>query len=265
MHFRILAMLSLLLAVSCSKKETTEGPDPLVVGMEMTYPPFEMRNAAGEPDGISVRLAEGLADHLGRPLELKDIAWDGIIPSLTSGKIDLIISSMTRTDERAKTIDFTDGYVTNGLCLLVGKAAPIKSVEDLKARGSEAKIAVKLTTTGHLWAKEHLPEATLIVLADAASCALEVGQGKADAFIYDQVSIFRHAEVHPETTRALLDPIREETWAIGVNKGDDELRESVNEFLSKARDAGTFDALGERYMTEEKKAFEEAGVPFIFH
>jgi len=124
---------------------------------------------------------------------------------------------------------------------------------------------VKLTTTGHLWAKEHLPEAKLTVLADAASCALEGVQDKADAFIYDQVSIFQHAKAHPETTRALLQPIREETWAIGIRQGEDELRQSINDYLKIAREAGTFEALGERYMAEEKKSFEAAGVPFIFH
>ncbi|MEM7147587.1 MAG: transporter substrate-binding domain-containing protein, partial [Verrucomicrobiota bacterium] len=128
-------------------------------------------------------------------------------------------------------------------------------------------VVTKLATTGDIYAKEHLrgEGVKLVTLDDAALCALEVVQGKADVFIYDQISIYKHWENHQDTTRAILEPIREETWAIGIRKGEDELRESVNAFLEGFREAGRFDELAERYMSEEKRAFEKAGVPFIFH
>ena len=94
---------------------------------------------------------------------------------------------------------------------------------------------------------------------------LEVVQGKADVFIYDQISIYKHWKQHQDTTRAILNPIREETWAIGIRKGEDELREQVNAWLADFRAAGRFDELADQYMAEEKKTFEEMGVPFIFH
>ncbi len=253
--------LLLLLLPACGP---STGPDrPLVVGMEMSYPPFEMRGTDNQPDGISVRMAEDLAAHLGRPLRLEDIAWDGIIPSLQSGKIDLIISSMTRTEERSQAIDFSDGYVTNGLCLLVGRDSPIESVDDLQE--SATRVAVKLGTTGHLWAQGHLEGVDLVGLDEASVCALEVAQGKVDAFIYDQISIYKQWKVHADTTRPILKPIREETWAIGIRKGDDALREQVNAWLADFRAAGRFEELAERYMAEERRSFEDLGVPFIFH
>jgi polar amino acid transport system substrate-binding protein len=244
---------------SCSPADD----NALVVGMEMQYPPFEMRGTDNRPDGISVRMAEDLAAHLGRPLRLEDVAWDGIIPSLKTGKIDLIISSLTRTDERAETIDFSDPYVTNGLCMLVGKDSPIRNADDLPE--SNAKIAVKLGTTGHSWALTELEGVDLVVLDEAGTCALEVAQGKADAFIYDQISIYQLWKRHEEKTRAILQPIREEKWAIGIRKGDDALREQVNAWLKSYREAGKFDELADRYMAAEKRTFEEMGVPFIFH
>lgn len=247
----------------CSPKTDPDTVAPLVVGMELNNPPFELRSPQNEPDGVSVRMSEALAKKLGRPLEIADIGWDGLIPALNAGKIDLVISSMTNTPERAQTIDFSDGYVTNGLCMLAGKDTAINSVEDLKT--GEPKIAVKLSTTGHLWAKDALPNANLILLDDVANCALEVAQGKADVFIYDQVSIFRFWQEHPETTRPILEPIRSETWAIALKKGNDTLRTQVNDFLKEFREAGEFDVLAEQYMAEEKAAFEERGVPFIFH
>jgi polar amino acid transport system substrate-binding protein len=253
----------LLPALFCLGSCSPVDDNALVVGMEMQYPPFEMRSTDNQPDGISVRMAEDLAAHLGRPLRLEDVAWDGIIPSLQAGKIDLIISSLTRTDERAETIDFSDPYVTNGLCMLVGKDSPIRNADDLPE--SNAKIAVKLGTTGHSWALAHLEGVDLVVLDEAGTCALEVAQGKADAFIYDQISIYQLWKRHEDKTRAILQPIREEKWAIGIRKGEDELRGQVNAWLKSYREQGKFDALADRYMAAEKKTFEEMGVPFIFH
>lgn len=240
-----------------------KGPKPLVVGMELTYPPFEMRDVQNRPDGIGVRLAEALAESLGRPLQIEDLRFEGLIPALQTGKIDLIISSMTATEERAQTIDFSDGYVTNGLCMLVAKDSPIAGAGDLE--GSGRTIAVKLGTTGHIYARERLPKAKLSVLNHAETCVLEVIQGKADAFIYDQISIYKHWEQHPEETRPILTPIRQETWAIGVRKGEPELRDAVNGFLRRFREDKGFEALAQRYMDQERKAFAEMGVPFIFH
>ena len=138
--------------LSCNETGEGEGPKPLIVGMELAYPPFEMRGPDNEPDGISVRMAEDLAAYLGRPLEVRDVEWNGIIPALKSGKIDAIISSMTNTPERARSIAFSNSYVTNGLCMLVQKNSPIQSIADVKP--GEHKLAVKLATTGHQWARK---------------------------------------------------------------------------------------------------------------
>ncbi|MDF1859036.1 MAG: transporter substrate-binding domain-containing protein [Verrucomicrobiales bacterium] len=248
---------------SCGRKEDSNAPMPLVVGMEMAYPPFEMRGPDNQPDGISVRMAEDLAVYLGRPLELRDVAWDGIIPALQSKKIDVIISSMTRTPERENTIAFSDGYVTNGLCMLVRKDSAIQSIEDVVP--GETKLAVKLATTGHQWATKSLPEVPLITLDEAAACVLEVVQGRADAFVYDQISIYQFWKKYEGETRPILNPIREETWAVGLRKSDEELRAQVNAFLAEYREKGRFDELADRYMAEQKAAFEDMGVPFIFH
>lgn len=231
--------------------------------MELAYPPFEMRGPDNQPDGISVRMAEDLAARLGRPLEIRDVEWDGIIPALQSGKIDAIISSMTRTPEREQAIAFSDGYVTNGLCLLVARDSSIQTAEDLKP--GVHKVAVKLATTGHQWVRAEMPDLELVILDNAANCALEVVQGKVDAFIYDQISIYQFWKRFEKETRPILQPIREETWAIGLRKGDEELRNEVNSFLADYREKGKFDELAARYMAEPKATFEKMGVPFIFH
>ena len=255
----LLTLASLLgFFAGCSKRD----PNTLRIGMELTYPPFEMTNAQDEPDGISVRMSEALSDHLGRPIEIVSVGFDGIIAALRTGKIDLIISSMTKTEERAKSIAFSDPYVTNSLCTLVGKDSTMQSPEELKRPG--IRIAVKGETTGEAYVKQNLPEAVMVRLDQASDCVLQVMQGKVDAFIYDQITIYLAHKQHPEATRAILTPIRAESWAIGLRQGEDELREQVNEFLKDFRAKNGFEKLTDRYMAEEKKAFEEQGIPFIF-
>ena len=92
---------------------------------------------------------------------------------------------------------------------------------------------------------------------------LEVAQGRADAFIYDQLSIYQYAEENKTTTRGLLSPFVEESWAIGIAKNNEALLAQVNEFLDDFRKQDGFGKLGERYLQKEKKFLEASGIPFI--
>jgi polar amino acid transport system substrate-binding protein len=236
-------------------------PDVLLVGMELAYPPFEMADAKGQPEGVSVDLARALATALHRKLEILNTPFDGLIPSLKTGKIDLILSSMTATPERARAIDFSEPYLSTGLCLLAGKNAPVQSAADLDRPGRT--VAVKQGTTGHLYARQ-FKQARVLVLERETACVLEVVQGKADAFLYDQMSVLKHWQQNPDTTRALLAPFQAEQWAIGLRKGDDALRTQVNAFLKDFRAQGGFETLGSRWLGPQKEAFRAAGIPFVF-
>src|SRR6185295_508537 len=81
---------------ACGREKTPQ----LTVGMEMSYPPFEFKNEKSEPDGVDVRIAEELAKYLKLPLKLEEYSFDGLIPALQAGQIDLVISAMTATDFR---------------------------------------------------------------------------------------------------------------------------------------------------------------------
>ena len=228
----------------------------------MAYPPFEMTDPAGKPAGVSVDLANALGAFLHRPVKLENLPFAGLIPALRTGKIDCIISSMTATPERARSIDFSEPYLKTGLCLLVGKDSGIHSLADADRPGRT--VAVKLGTTGHLFASRHLKSAKVLVLDKETECVLEVVQKKADAFIYDQISTLANWRKNPDTTRPLLTPFQEETWAVGIRKGNDALREQVNRFLADYRAKGNFEKLGERWLPEQKAEFRKLGVPFVF-
>jgi polar amino acid transport system substrate-binding protein len=230
--------------------------------MELNYPPFEMIDPQGRPVGISVDMAYELGKFLEKEVQTQNIPFDGLIPALKTGKIDLIISSMTETPERAQSIDFSEPYLRTGLCLLVNKSAPIDSIE--QADQPSFSVAVKQGTTGQAYARQHLRRARILVLEKEDACVLEVVQNKAQAFIYDQMSIFKHWQQHQDSTKAVLKPFQEEQWAVGVRGDDQALKAQVNAFLVVFKKEGGFEKLGDKYLKEQKEQFRKLGIPFYF-
>lgn len=235
---------------------------PLRVGMDLSYPPFETIGPDGQASGISVDLAQALAADLGRPLVVENIPFTGLIPALKTGKIDVIISSMTATPERAKSVAFSEPYLTTGLSLLVPAESTAAGLADIDQPGKT--VVVRQGTTGEVFARANVRQAKILALEKENACVLEVVQGKADAFIYDQMSVFKNAERHASKVRALLAPLQKESWAVGLRPDDDDLRARVNAFLVKFRGDGGFDRLAERYLADEKAAFAAQGITFVF-
>ena len=254
----LLLLLPIFIFSACEKS----GPKPLRVGMDMSYPPYEMRDTQGQPAGVSVDLARALGEHLGRPVQFENMPFSGLVVALKTGRIDVIISSMTATEEGGRSVEFSEPYVRTGLCLLLGAKSDVRGIADLDAEGK--KIAIVRGTTGQLWAKMNLKKATLLDLEKETACVLEVTQGKADAFIYDQMSTLRNWQANPDTTRALLKPFREESWAVAMRKGDTEMKAKVDAFIAKFRADGGFDRLGEKWLKEQRASFAKLGVPFVF-
>ena len=237
--------------------------DKLVVAMELAYPPFETKDSQGNPSGVSVDFAKAFGEFAGREVEIVDTAWDGLIPSLTTGKADFVISSMTITEKRKEEVDFSDPYANALLAILANKDSGIKSIDDLNQPGK--KVAVKTGSTGYFYAQENLVNAEIIALADESACVTEVSQGKADGFLYDQLTIYRNNQNNPDTTSAVFIPFQNvEYWGVAVKKGNAELLESLNEFIAEYTAGGGFDVLTEKYLKEEKKAFEELGFKWFF-
>lgn len=258
---RKFTLVAIIACIAGCNPKATDGPTPLRVGMELSTPPFEMVNADGQPDGIGVKLAEALAADLNRPLDLQVLAFKGLETALKTGKIDVILSSMTDTPKRRESIAFSDAYCKIGLALLVANDSSIQGPADLNQPGR--KIVARLGTTAAEFVKTQLPNAELVLLDQNAACLLEVTQKNADAFIYDQLSILKLHLAQPESTKALLDPLQTESWAMALRKDDAKLKNRINLFLKNFRASGGMDALGERYLKAEKTALQERGVPFV--
>lgn len=248
---------------SAGSSQTSDEGRTLVVAMELAYPPFETKDGAGEPSGISVDFMRDFGEVYGYDIVIENTAWDGLIPSLQTGKADCVISSMTITDERKQTVDFSDAYAQAQLAILANSGSGISSVDDLNQEGKT--VAVKTGSTGDVYATNHLTEATITRLADESACVTEVVQGRADGFIYDQLTIYRNHEANPDTTEAVFIPFQDpEEWGIAVKKGDTELLDELNAFIADSKDNGEFDRLTEKYLAEEKAAFDELGFTWFF-
>lgn len=256
------ALLSLFILFACFISTWAAEHSSLVVGMELSYPPFEMIDPEGNPAGISVEIAEALGRYLNKPVVIENIPFVGLIPALKSGKIDLIISSLSITPQRLESIDFSIPYLSIGLCLLVNKKSTIENIEDANQKGKT--IVVKAGTNGESYAREHLQRATIIVLDKEATCVLEVAQGKSDAFIYDQLSVYTNWKKNPNTTRALLKPFQKQSWAIGIRKGNPIFLKQVDAFIQEFRDQGGIKKLTNKYLNDQLKAFKEMGIPLVF-
>lgn len=162
--FIVMAFTAIILLAGCgsdngSNKKDGAGSDDntFKVGLEAGYPPFNWTqsddsNGAVKIDGqaeyaggYDVEIAKKIADGLGKELVIVKTEWDGLVPALTSGKIDAIIAGMSPTAERKKTIDFTDNYYKSDLVMVVkkgGKYENAKSIQDFKG----AKITAQLNT-----------------------------------------------------------------------------------------------------------------------
>ena len=142
---------------------------------------------------------------------------------------------MTITDERKQSVDFSDAYAMAQLAILANADSGVASIDDLNQPGK--KVAVKTGSTGDVYATKNLTNAEIVRLADESACVTEVVQGKADGFLYDQLTIYRNHQANPDTTEAVFIPFQDaEEWGIAVKKGNTELLDQLNAFIAQSKD-----------------------------
>jgi len=236
--FRLAAILTGFACAACDAGvKTTEvvpmnsAGKPLRVGMEIAYKPFEFVDETGKPAGFDVDLVTAVAAHLGRPVECVNLGFDTLINELTSGRIDVICSGMSYTEERAKTVDFTRSYAGSPMWMLAC-AAKVKEGTQLDAFDKpDVQIAVQRGTTGEQKARARFPHAEFLVFNTQGEAGDTVATGRAHLFVYDKVTIETLHDQHKDTTRILPGDLGQESYCMAVAKGSP-LKAQIDEFLA---------------------------------
>jgi polar amino acid transport system substrate-binding protein len=253
--------------IELAKKSTLEQiikRGELLVGLEAGYQPFEMQDEKGNIVGFDVDMAYEMGkaifgDGGEKKVKLINTAWEGIIPALMTGKFDIIMSGMTILQSRNLKVNFCEPYYYIGQCLLINKknADKYKSYKDLNKKG--VIVTSKLGVTGAFTAEKLMPNADLRLFKTEGEGALQVANGVADAFIYDEPQVRVFAAKYKDTTVGLFDPITYEPLAWAINKGDPDFMNWLNNFLRQVRGDGRWDQIKQKWFVDylEKLAKEQ--------
>lgn len=237
------------------KKETIK------FGMELEYAPFETINSEGKPSGFSVAYAEKLAASLGKKAEIVAMKYDALIPALENKSIDMIISSMSITEERQKRVDFSESYANPALYALTSEQAQVTTLDQIN--NENVTTAVKTGTLSAYWIAQNAPKAKVKSFESMDAALLDVASNQSQVAIYDPITIYSFQEKHPQT-KIITTPITNVSgWGIALPKGDKVLKTKVDEFIKKSKTDGTIDTLKQTYLQDEMAKFNKYGIPFI--
>jgi ABC-type amino acid transport substrate-binding protein len=235
-------------AAAESTLEQVKKRGKLIVGVKTDFPPFGSVDAAGKNIGFDVDVAHEFARALlGDPgkAELVSVTSGNRIPYLQSGKIDIIIATVTVTDERRKVVEFSDPYFLSGGLLLVPKASPVNDVKDLNGK----KVAIIQGAITDQDIAELAPQATRLKYGKVTEAVLAVKAGHADAFAQDDILILKLAADNPDL-RPAGKPFTPRPYGIAVRKGDTEFIGWVNAQLKRMTQDGTYGRIWKAHLGE---------------
>jgi len=216
----------------------------LKVGLEAGYMPFEMTDKRGRMVGFDVDMTKAMAKALGVKVEYVNTAWDGIIPALLTRKFDIIASGMTITQSRNLKVNFANPYIVVGQTILLRKGleGKIKSYRDLNQ--SKYKVTSKLGTTGEQAVKRMISKAKYASFETEQEAALDVINGRSDAFVYDHPfnAIMATTKGKGKVSH-LDDPFTFEPLGWALRRGDPDFLNWLNNFIRQAKNDGTWDGI----------------------
>lgn len=229
-------VLTMLMFFACGKEEKKA----IYVGTNAEFPPFEYLEE-GKMVGFDIDLINAIGKELGREIVMKDMSFDGLLPALQSKKVDLVIAGMTASEERKKSVNFTEPYYSaNQVIVLQESNNEIKDFADLK----DKKIGVMLGFTGDLVITEMGLPSEKYNAAYAGIMALQ--NGKLDAVVLDSETAVNYVKKNPGLKLA-EGKGEAEDYAIAVRKEDTKLLEDVNKAIATLKSNGEFEKLLEKY------------------
>jgi polar amino acid transport system substrate-binding protein len=239
----------------------------LKIGTSATREPFCFVDAKRNVTGHDGELARRIGAMLGRPIEFVDMKFSALIPALKSKKVDMIVAGMTATEERKKSVDFSEPYFQNSQVIIVKKVADEKPVEEnkiLKLKSvddvKDKRVGVLLGSTHDNYAMKNLPKATVLQYKSPSELILAVRSGKVDAAMYTYETLQEILRADKDL-EIFGDTLFTSPIAMGFNKTNDALREKFNTFLKKIKGDGTFKNMVDRWIVKGETNMPEIKNP----
>lgn len=262
-------LLSILLIVvfgvaACQRRQAQQGletqagklPDlggrTVRVATDATYPPFEMVDKSKQIVGYDIDLLNEVCALVNCKPEFKNTAWDGIFPALQKGDYDAVASGVTITEERDKTMDFSEAYIEVGQVVLVrADETSINSVDDL----ADKVIAVQRGTTNDEAATAMQKEKKIKTVKRFPTFDLAVKSllnRDADAVIIDNTGASGYMGTNPDKLKIAGEKFTSEGLGIVVREGDATLQSAFNAALAELKKNGTLERLYQKWFVEFK-------------
>ena len=245
--------LKTLLAAACLLASPAVAQDVKIGIAAEAYPPFSSPDASGNWVGWEIEIINAVCAAAEMQCVITPVAWDGIIPALTSGQIDAIMNSMSITEERLQTIDFSDKYYNTPTVIVGAKGVEMAPTPE----GLAGKIiGVQASTVHAAYAEKHFAataaEIKIYQTQDEANSDLAAGRidaTQADSIALDAFLATDAGKACCELKGAVADDPEVLGLGVGagVRKGDDALREKINAAIKKIREDGTYDKITANY------------------
>ena len=242
--FILLAAVAVLsvVFVGCKKEAET-----ITVATDATWPPMEYIDENKEIVGFDIDLLNMAAEEAGFEVEYRNTAWDGIFAGLANGNYDAVISSVTITDKRKETMDFSIPYINAGQVLIVQNSTTgVNTLEDLEGEAVGAQIG----TTGAFEVDK--VDGVELKTYDELGLAIEdLVNGRISGVVADTPIAADFAlqnESYKGQLKIVGEPFTDEYYGVAVKKGNDEVLEKINEGLRKVLDAGKDEELKDKWL-----------------
>ncbi len=247
--------LTMTMFTACGSEEKSEESGKkaqLKMATNAEFPPYEYREGQ-DIVGIDVEMAQAVADKLDMELVVEDMEFDSIVPAVVSGKQDIGVAGMTVTEDRLKSVDFTDSYAQAVQVIIVKEDSKIKSVDDLFVEGAGIKAGVQLGTTGDIFVTDDFKankSGTVEEYNKGADAVQALVSGKIDCVVIDNEPAKKFVEAN-EGLKILDTEYVTEEYAIAVSKDNAELKDKINTALKELKEDGTLQKIVDKYIKAE--------------
>lgn len=193
--------------------------------------------------GIDIDIAKNVAKKLGVELRINDISFDGLILELSNKTCDFVIAAMSESEEKSKSVDFSESYYTAKQMIVVLNSSDIKSAEDLVGK----KIGVQFGCSGALYCSEHYGESNIVTYTKITDAGFDLQNKTLDAIVVDDLPAKKLLKMLGNSAKVIEDSLFEEHYKVAVPKGETELLNFINLTINTMKQNKDIDKIVDKY------------------